>query len=363
MDPHELLEAEVDIGESERADLRRLQHAYAQLVETNRALAREAFAKRSSAAAISLTRREEHAEALQADLAHAHSLNASLEQRLAAPRHRFVDRLHDQLVQRPLPRGLMGWLGSKLRAGAPSASAVPPDSAPFERNAAYAPTPDNRPVPLDVAPLPLARDGVPQMAFGERAALEGVLSQVQPKLALEIGTAEGGSLRRIAAHSAEVHSIDIDHDPVREGDPLPDHVTLHTGSSAQLLSRLLDSFAQAGRLVDFALVDGDHSFEGVAADLRALLTSPVTSRTVILVHDSMNPEVRAGIQSVGFDDYENVVYHELDFVPGYTYAEGAVRDSTWGGIALVMTDLRRSAAYAESTGQSLYQSPSSVSRP
>lgn len=231
-------------------------------------------------------------------------------------------------------------------------------TAQFERNAPYAPTPDNRPVPLEAAPLPLARDGISQMSFGERAALEGVLGQVRPKLALEIGTAQGGSLRRIAVHSAEVHSIDIDHDPVRAEAPLPSHVTLHTGSSGQLLPRLLASFADSGRHLDFALVDGDHSFEGVAADLRALLRSPATQRTVILVHDSMNAEVRAGIQSVGFDDYEKVVYHELDFVPGYTYAEGAVRGSVWGGIALVMTDLQRSAAYAESTRQSRYSEPS-----
>ena len=228
---------------------------------------------------------------------------------------------------------------------------------PFERNAPYAPTPDNRPAPLDVAPLPLACDGRPQMSFGERAALEGVLAQTRPELALEIGTAEGGSLRRIAAHSAEVHSVDLDHEPLSGQEPLPAHVTLHTGPSADLVPELLRWFAEGGRNLDFALVDGDHSFEGAGGDLQALLRSPATLRTVILVHDSMNAEVRAGIEGVGLEGYEKVVYHELDFVPGYIYAEGVARNAVWGGLALVLTDVRRSAAYHESTRQSLYHEP------
>jgi hypothetical protein len=228
---------------------------------------------------------------------------------------------------------------------------------PFERNAPYVPTPDNRPKPLELAPLALARDAQPQMSFGERAALEGVLIQVRPKLALELGTAEGGSLRRIAAHSAEVHSIDLDHEPVRSQEPPPGNVTLHTGPSAELLPPLLRSFEESNRNLDFALVDGDHSFEGASADLDALLRSPVTRRTVILVHDSMNAEVRAGIERVRLDSYQKVVYHELDFVPGYLYAEGAARNSVWGGLALVMTDVRRSPGYTESTRQSLYHEP------
>jgi hypothetical protein len=228
---------------------------------------------------------------------------------------------------------------------------------PFERNAPYAATRDNRPRPLEVAPLALAREGDTQMSFGERAAVEGVLGQVRPSLAVEIGSAEGGSLRRIASHSGEVHSIDRSHEPLAAGPPLPANVTLHTGSSHDLLPPLLESFAAAGRNVDFALVDGDHSYEGVAADLRILLASPVTARTAFLVHDSMNAEVRAGIESVGLDGYPGVVYYELDFVPGYVYAQGAARNMAWGGLCLVLTDERRSSDYAESPRQGLYVEP------
>jgi hypothetical protein len=224
----------------------------------------------------------------------------------------------------------------------------------FERNAPYAPTPDNRPRPVEDAPAALMRDADTQMSFGERAAVEGLLGQLRPRLAVEIGTAEGGTLRRICAHAAEVHSIDVSHEPLGEA---PANATLHTGPSAQLLPALLESFAAAGRTVDFALVDGDHSFEGVAADLRALLASPAARRTVILVHDSMNAEVRAGIESVGLDDCRHVVYYEPDFVTGYVYREGAAANTAWGGLALVITGAERSPAYADSARQPLYHEP------
>jgi hypothetical protein len=224
----------------------------------------------------------------------------------------------------------------------------------FERNAPYAPTPDNRPRPVEEAPAALMRDGDTQMSFGERAAVEGLLGQLRPGLAVEIGTAEGGSLRRICGHAAEVHSIDVSHEPLGEA---PGNATLHAGPSAQLLPGLLESFATDGRTIDFALVDGDHSFEGVAGDLGALLASSAARRTVILVHDSMNAEVRAGIESVGLDSHRHVVYFELDFVPGYVYRIGAAANTAWGGLALVVTGAERSPAYAESARQPLYHEP------
>jgi len=225
----------------------------------------------------------------------------------------------------------------------------------FERNALYAPTPDNRPAVLDPSPLALTRESASQMSFGERAAVEGVLAQLRPSLALEIGTAEGGSLTRIAAHSQEVHAVDVSYTELaaRPGG----NVHLHLGPSAQILPPLLAGFSAAGRTLDFALVDGDHSFDGVAGDLRALLVSPCTLRSVILVHDTMNPEIRAGIEHVGLDSYEKVVYYELDFVPGYIYRSGSARNAMWGGLGVILCDAHRSDAYSPSSRQWRYYEP------
>jgi hypothetical protein len=219
----------------------------------------------------------------------------------------------------------------------------------FERNPPYAPTPDNRPAALEHSPLALTLESVSQMSFGERAALEGVLAQLRPRLALEIGTAEGGSLARIASYSAEVHSIDLTHAELA--------VHLHTGPSDRLLPPLLDGFCRAGRTLDFALVDGEHSFDGVIGDLRALLDSPCTGRSVILVHDSMNEEIRAGLERSGLEDYEKVVYFEPDFVPGYIYRVGAARHAVWGGLALLVCDTQRSVSYSPSPRQWRYVEP------
>lgn len=225
----------------------------------------------------------------------------------------------------------------------------------FERNAPYAPTPDNRPVPLQRGRLPLTRDGGWQMSFGERAALEGVLVELRPRLSLEIGTAEGGSLERIAAYSDEAHSIDLSHEEITRA--LPANVVLHTGPSSQLLGPLLDSFVAESRELDFALVDGDHSYEGVQADIATLLESQTTGRSVILVHDTMNAEIRAGLESLELERYPKIVYYELDFVPGYIYREGVGRGAAWGGIGLLLTDVSRSPEYPLNPRQSRYYEP------
>jgi hypothetical protein len=117
-------------------------------------------------------------------------------------------------------------------------------------------------------------DPVWQMSLGERAALEGVLSQLQPELAIEIGSMEGACLRRIAAHAREAHSFDLNPPSL----PQPDNVTLHTGDSHALLPPFLADLAERGRNVDFVAVDGDHSAEGSAGTSRTCSTRPRSGR-------------------------------------------------------------------------------------
>lgn len=210
---------------------------------------------------------------------------------------------------------------------------------------------DNRPDPLVDPPLQLLADADWQMSFGERAALEGVLSQAAPKLALEIGTHRGGSLRRIAAHSAEVHTVDIE--PLVRDRSEFDRVTFHIGDSGEVVPRLLGEFAQAGRAVDFVLVDGDHREAAVRTDLSHVLDSPATDATVILLHDMAMPDARRGAEAAGLDR-EKVVYHELDFVPGYVFAHGDLAGEVAGGLGLVVTGPRRADAYADAPGQHKY---------
>ena len=214
--------------------------------------------------------------------------------------------------------------------------------------------PDNHPEPLRNPPIPLLGDTLDQMSFGERAALEGVLSQLTPSLAIEIGTSAGGSLRRIARHSGHVHTFDLD-DHVADKSALR-NVTFHRGDSQRVLAPVLERCVQSGTPVAFALVDGDHSAAGVRADLEILLASPACARTMILLHDTMHPEVRAGIELGAPAEHANVVYVELDFFPGYEYATGTFAGQPGGGLGLVVTGDRGHGGYGHQPVQTLYAS-------
>jgi hypothetical protein len=194
--------------------------------------------------------------------------------------------------------------------------------------------------------------GVCQMSFGERAVLDGVLSQLRPPLAIEIGRAEGGTLERIATHSEEVHSIDP-LEPLDVSRKLG-NAHLHVGYSHEVLPDLLASFADQGRNVDFALVDGDHSEESVRRDLEMLLSSPALAKTIILAHDTSYEGVRAGFSAVQWEEHPRVVHVDVDFIPGYIFTSGTFRDVLSGGWGLIVVDANRMATPDEPIHQDRY---------
>jgi len=187
--------------------------------------------------------------------------------------------------------------------------------------------------------MELFDDPIWQMSLGERAAMEGLLSALKPALAIEVGTAEGACLRRIAEHAGEVHSFDLVTPSV--GD-LPDHVHLHTGDSHELLPQVLERFAAEGRIVDFVLVDGDHSADGVRRDIEALLASPAIADSVIVMHDIANELVREGVDAVPYGAFAKVAHVDLDFVAGYL-GRDRFHGELWGGLGLVIVDSARPA--------------------
>jgi hypothetical protein len=175
-----------------------------------------------------------------------------------------------------------------------------------------------------------------QMTFGERAALEGILAQMRPATAIEIGTAEGGSLQRIAHHSDRVHSFDLVA-PQPEAAALK-NVTFHTGDSHLLLPELLGRLAAERINVDFVLVDGDHSADGAERDLRDLLVSDAIRRTVIVLHDTINDLVREGFRRIDYASERKVVYADLDVVGGHLGYGGPFHHELWGGLGIIVVD-------------------------
>lgn len=200
--------------------------------------------------------------------------------------------------------------------------------------------------------LDIFADSPWQFSFGERAALQGVLGELRPKLSIELGTAEGGSLDRIALHSGEVHSFDLVSPRLSVSEAT--HVTVHTGDSHELLPRELERFAGDGRNVDFVLVDGDHSSDGVRQDIEDLLNAPAVANTVILIHDTINPTVRAGLDAVHYGAWPKVAHVDLDFVPGHMFREERLRHELWGGLGLVVVNSSRLAYDAAPVIQDRY---------
>ena len=178
-----------------------------------------------------------------------------------------------------------------------------------------------------------------QMSLGERAAVEGVLSQLRPALAIEIGSAQGACLRRIAANAREAHSFDLGLPSL----PIPKNVTLHTGNSHELLPQFLAEVAEQGRNVDFVVVDGDHSPDGVRQDIEDLLDSRALANTIVLIHDVANERVRKGADAVRFPAWPKVAHVELDWIPGQLFAEPELRNELWYGLGLVIVDASRLA--------------------
>jgi hypothetical protein len=188
-------------------------------------------------------------------------------------------------------------------------------------------------------PWEIFEDSPWQMSRGERAAIEGVLAAFRPALALEIGSAEGACLQRIASYAGEVHAFDLQAPRLEQGA----NVTLHTGDSHELLPAFLSQLAERGRNVDLVILDGDHSPEGVRQDLEDLLNSPALARSVILIHDTANERVRSGVDAVRFAAWPKVAHVQLDFIPGHLFAEPQLRNQLWYGIGLVLVDSARLA--------------------
>lgn len=174
------------------------------------------------------------------------------------------------------------------------------------------------------------------MSPGERAALQGILAELSPRIAIEIGVAQGGSLRRISARTGHVHAFDLVAAP--SGIAALDNVTFHIGDSHELLAEQLGRFTEQDVNVDFVLIDGDHSALGVRRDVEDLLGSPAVSRTLILVHDTANPEVRAGLDAIAFTDWPTLTWVDLDWVPGFVFREGPSRGEAWGGLGILVVD-------------------------
>jgi hypothetical protein len=173
-----------------------------------------------------------------------------------------------------------------------------------------------------------------QMTTCERLALLGLLKRLQPKLSLEVGTYLGGSLQALARFSEKVISIDCDPEVPRRLVGRFNNVEFRCGDSRHLLPEVIEEINQSGRECGLVLIDGDHSGKSIRRDIESLLNLVPRNRVVVLLHDSFNPDCRAGMKSANWGSCPYVYQVELDFIPGIFHHEAhdkAKPRSMWGG--------------------------------
>lgn len=136
--------------------------------------------------------------------------------------------------------------------------------------------------------------------------LEGLVRAIQPQVVLETGTHKGRSVRAIAKAlqdngSGHVYTIDMDDYGLRisgaiEG--LEDRVTQIVGKTPDIFGCQLLSKLQG---IDFAYIDGDHTYEGLLADLNYVEEHCVDG--CIVVVDNSLDEMWHGVRKC-LDDYK-----------------------------------------------------------
>jgi hypothetical protein len=173
-----------------------------------------------------------------------------------------------------------------------------------------------------------------QMSRAEKYCLIGLMEQIRPEVAIEIGTYKGGSLQVIQHFAKEVYSIDISTAPKKFLEPKFPHVHFLVGEGDKLVHGLFSQTEQAGKQLGFILVDGDHTCEGVQRDLHAILSYPHKNPFVILLHDSFNPQCRKGIRTMPYQRYPAVESVELDYITGSFWHNDTYREM-WGGLAMI----------------------------
>jgi predicted O-methyltransferase YrrM len=133
----------------------------------------------------------------------------------------------------------------------------------------------------------------------EFLALLAVFKEAKPRVVMEIGTANGGTLfcfSKLAPADATLISIDLPNgefgggypswkEPVYRQFSKPNQELFllredsHTEQTLQKVKKILN-----GRKIDFLFIDGDHTYEGVKRDFE-LYSSLVNEHGVISFHD------------------------------------------------------------------------------
>jgi len=167
-----------------------------------------------------------------------------------------------------------------------------------------------------------------QMSPHERASFICLIQNLPDKeSAVEVGTFCGGTLRHLAETFDFVYALDIS---FKNNVVKTQNVQYLEGKSQENLETLIHSLnlIEREKSPTFFLIDADHEYEAVLADLAAIMHFVPKKPTILLVHDSWYPPSRKAIQDTVFSPYVSFV--DLDFCSG-----SVLNGRPIGGFALV----------------------------
>jgi hypothetical protein len=173
------------------------------------------------------------------------------------------------------------------------------------------------------------------MSRAEQATLIQVLKNIKPKVAIEIGTYKGGSLQVISDYSEKVYAVDLTPSDRDERCENLSNVDYLIGDSKRIIPELVNKINNSNDVVEFILIDGDHSYEGVLEDITNLLKLTPKQPITIILHDSFNPACRKGMRLYDYSANPYVSYVELDYITGAFNHDGLYREM-WGGFACIV---------------------------
>ena len=131
-------------------------------------------------------------------------------------------------------------------------------------------------------------------------------------------------------------------------------------------AEILRHCAKEQRNVEFILVDGDHSAEGVRADINALLVAEQKPLAWCSFTTASNPACREGIKTANWSSSRAVQGVEIDFIPGIYHHEAydtAEARTMWGGFACAVLEPteRRRPLELQASQQALFDAVYQVS--
>lgn len=184
---------------------------------------------------------------------------------------------------------------------------------------------------------------IAQLRWPERLLMYTITYALRPRNVLEIGTAQGGSAQILCAalddrELGRLVCVDMQFQlPDAVWKRIAHRATLVEGMTPGVFPKVREAATEP---FDFAFIDGDHSYEGLLADIDGTLPL-LADRAALLFHDSHHDRVKGALDDA-VQKHAGVLadFGELSF-ERTTIPPPGPDSGDWGGLRLLGFDRNR----------------------